>query len=217
MKKIDLSVEISGVKLRNPLTVGASDMTADVRGIRRCAEGGAGAVVMKTLSTNPLSRTRTCPHNVALDRFGNGLQMGVWGGSEGCLALVPEEWLQKFGTEAIKVCHDAGAKFIASMTVEMGDDRQALLDLAKRIDELEPDIIQVLFYGCPNEVTLHSVDIILSLESELILDIKKVIRTPISANPNTHVYPHLLADRCLGYEKTGVSYTSLMIALHHFK
>ncbi|MBI4186101.1 MAG: 4Fe-4S binding protein [Chloroflexi bacterium] len=212
MEKIDLSVEMGGIKLRNPLIVGASDMTADLRGIRRCAEGGAGAVVMKSLSTNPLSRTRTCPHNVALDRFGKGLQMGVWGGSEGCSTLPVEEWVRKVGTEAIKACHDAGAKFIASMAVEMSDDRQALLDLAKRIDELEPDIIQVLWYGCPNEATLPEADEILALESELIWAIKRAVSAPLSAKPNTHVYPHLLAERCRGYEKAGVSSISLMIA-----
>jgi len=46
---VDLSTDYLGLKLRNPLIVGASSLTRDVEGLRRCEEAGAGAVVLKSL------------------------------------------------------------------------------------------------------------------------------------------------------------------------
>ncbi len=45
----DLSTTYLGLSLRNPLIVGSSGLTATVEGVRRCAEAGAGAVVLKSI------------------------------------------------------------------------------------------------------------------------------------------------------------------------
>jgi len=212
MEKVDLSVEVAGVKFKNPVIVGASDMTYDLRGIRRCAESGAGGLIIKTLSTQPLPRTRTCPYLMSLERFGKGLDTGSFVGSEAYSTKIPETWLKEVGLEAVKVCHDAGVTFIASMAIQLGDDKQDLVDLAKRIEEIGPDMIQVPCYICPNQVALPKVDALLDLESELLGAIKDAVSTPISAKTSVIVYPHLFTDRCLGYEKAGVSHISLNIS-----
>jgi len=46
---IDLTTRYLGLDLRNPLVVGASSLTFNPEGIRRCAAAGAGAIVMKSL------------------------------------------------------------------------------------------------------------------------------------------------------------------------
>ncbi len=46
---MDLSTSYMGLKLRNPLIVGSSNMTAKVENIKKCEEAGAGAVVLKSL------------------------------------------------------------------------------------------------------------------------------------------------------------------------
>ncbi len=46
---VDLSTKYMGFDLRNPLVVGSSGLTNTAEGVRRCADAGAGAVVLKSL------------------------------------------------------------------------------------------------------------------------------------------------------------------------
>lgn len=45
----DLTTSYMGLKLRNPIVVGSCDLTRSTSGILRCAEAGAGAVVLKSI------------------------------------------------------------------------------------------------------------------------------------------------------------------------
>ena len=45
----DLSVSYMGLKLKNPVIVSSSSLTQTLDGIKRCADGGASAVVLKSL------------------------------------------------------------------------------------------------------------------------------------------------------------------------
>jgi len=45
----DLSTEYMGFSLRNPLVVASSSLTKSADGVRKCADAGAGAVVLKSL------------------------------------------------------------------------------------------------------------------------------------------------------------------------
>ncbi len=49
MADCDLSTSYLGLDLRNPIVVGANPLTATLDGVVRCAEAGAGAVVLKSL------------------------------------------------------------------------------------------------------------------------------------------------------------------------
>lgn len=211
MEKVDLSVEVAGVKLKNPLIVGASDMTCTLRGIARCAESGVGGVVMKSLSLQALPRTRTCPFAFSAERFGRGLDAGPFGGSEAYSVYLPEVWLKEFGREAVKACHDAGAVFIASMALQMGDEKQALVDLARRIEDIGPDMLQIPSYVCPNQSAVPEAETTLRIEEEFIAAIREAVSIPISAKINISVYPQLFTRRCRGYENAGASHISLMI------
>jgi len=46
---VDLSTTYMGLALKNPIIVGSSDLTMSVDRVRECEEGGAGAVVLKSL------------------------------------------------------------------------------------------------------------------------------------------------------------------------
>jgi len=45
----DLSTQYMGLKLRNPIIVSSCDLTKSVAGIKKCADAGAGAVVLKSI------------------------------------------------------------------------------------------------------------------------------------------------------------------------
>ncbi len=46
---VDLSAEISGVRFRNPIVVGSATPTMNARGMKKGIDGGAGAVIAKSL------------------------------------------------------------------------------------------------------------------------------------------------------------------------
>jgi len=52
----DLGTTYLGLSLRNPIIVGASPLTSSVGGVCRCADAGAGAVVLQSLFEEELSR-----------------------------------------------------------------------------------------------------------------------------------------------------------------
>ncbi|MBT3379508.1 MAG: dihydroorotate dehydrogenase-like protein [Lentisphaerae bacterium] len=45
----DLATTYLGLELRNPLVIGACSLTMDAKGVKKCADAGAGAVVLKSL------------------------------------------------------------------------------------------------------------------------------------------------------------------------
>ncbi len=46
---MDLSTEYMGLKLKNPIIVSSSKLTGDIKNIKKCADQGAGAIVLKSL------------------------------------------------------------------------------------------------------------------------------------------------------------------------
>jgi dihydroorotate dehydrogenase (fumarate) len=46
---MDLSTKYMGMKLQSPIIAGSSPLTGSIDGVRRCAEAGAGAVVLKSI------------------------------------------------------------------------------------------------------------------------------------------------------------------------
>lgn len=46
---MDLSTEYMGLKLKNPIIVSSSKLTGDIKNIKKCADVGAGAIVLKSL------------------------------------------------------------------------------------------------------------------------------------------------------------------------
>ena len=49
----DLSVEFSGVKLKNPIIVASAEPSNSVENIKKCIDFGAGAVITKTIGDIP--------------------------------------------------------------------------------------------------------------------------------------------------------------------
>ena len=203
IEKVDLSVEIAGVRFKNPVVVGASDLTCDVRGIRQCAEAGAGGIVMKTLSTQAYSRTKTLPFHFSLEHFGKGYQTGAKCSTEGYCRDTPETWLKEVGPEAVRVCHDSGVIFIASIAFQVGDDMQAILDLARKFEELGADMLEVPQYLCPNDPNLP--ENYVECHAENIRVIKGAVNIPVCTKVNALISARDWNRICIESEKAGAS------------
>ena len=51
----DLSTRYMGLELANPVIVGSSGLTDSVEGVKKCADAGAGAVVLKSIFEEQIS------------------------------------------------------------------------------------------------------------------------------------------------------------------
>lgn len=117
MKEIDLSVEIVGLKFRNPVIPAAGPPVRNGEAILRCAKGGAGAIVTKTISTKAAEVPRPC---MAKTKSGF-LNTELW--SE----LPPEQWIEK----EYKIAKSAKLPLIISLGYT-----------AEQIGELAPKVKQ---------------------------------------------------------------------------
>jgi dihydroorotate dehydrogenase subfamily 1 len=111
----DLTVEICGLRFRNPVLPAAGPPVRDGAAIVACAEGGAGGLVAKTISTRaaepPTPNMAEIPHGM--------VNTELW--SE----LPPEQWLDReYG-----IARGAGLPLIVSM----GYTADEIAELAPRI------------------------------------------------------------------------------------
>jgi len=62
---IDVSTSYMGLKLKNPIIVASSDLSRDADGVKKCADAGAGAVVLKSIFEEQFLASSNIPE----DRF----------------------------------------------------------------------------------------------------------------------------------------------------
>ena len=111
----DLSVTVCGLEFRNPILPAAGPPVRDGRAMLACAEGGAGALVAKTISVRaaepPLPNMAEIPHGM--------VNTELW--SE----LPPEQWLES----EYAIARTAGLPLIVSM----GYTAEEIAELAPRV------------------------------------------------------------------------------------
>ena len=128
----DMSTEILGMRFRNPVLPAAGPNVRDGEYLRRAAEGGAGGLLAKTVSTRaaPVPRTH-------MMRFGQRgmLNTELW------TELSPEQWLETEYDIGLAAARAHGIPFIASI----GYSAEELIEIgpkvaAKGVDALEVSI-----------------------------------------------------------------------------
>lgn len=111
----DLRVTVCGLELRNPILPAAGPPVRDGAALLACAEGGAGALVAKTISTRPaeppIPNMAEIPHGM--------VNTELW--SE----LPPEQWLER----EYALARGAGLPLIVSM----GYTPEEIAELAPRV------------------------------------------------------------------------------------
>ena len=153
---VDLSTEYMGLRLRNPVIVASCGLTSDIESIRRCADAGPGAIVLKSLFEEQI-RVETkdvekylwfSGHPEALDYVRN---MGMELGPREYLDLVKEakssvsipviaslncispEWWTDYAIQIALVGADALELNIAVMPSDLSRSDDEIADLHFRI------------------------------------------------------------------------------------
>jgi len=90
---VDLSIEFSGIRLKNPVVAAAGPITSTPETITRCIEQGVGAVIVKSVGLDRENQLLPRPGNWFLDRLGER------GGLMHCFAglLTPEQAAEYIG------------------------------------------------------------------------------------------------------------------------
>jgi len=145
MAKVDLSVEIAGVKFKNPIGASSGQITKSAAQMRKIVESGAGSITIKSICNNPETwKPMSVNADMFFDKYGaRGCYMP---GGFGVEFLHPDVGVAVI-KEAAPFCKEAGCVLIASVhTFPEFIDKD--IELAKRLEDAGADMLEVLT-ACP--------------------------------------------------------------------
>lgn len=177
----DLSVEYMGLKLKNPVIVASSDLAKNAEGIKKCADAGAGAVVLKSIFEEQFLIEGDIPESdfamypEALDYMRQG----------GLLEYAPNA----FCKEIEKAKTEVDIPIIASINCQTSG---LWPSFARQVQEAGADGLELNIYDLPIKVDVscaeHDAQYL-----EIIKDVKKDLSIPISIKlvPQISSLPYL--------------------------
>lgn len=167
---IDISTSYMGIQLKNPFVVASSSLTGQVESVRRCAEAGAGAIVLKSLfeeqieaETNELSENAALhsSHGEAYDYLqGYGMELG------------PQQYLELVSDSKKAV----DVPIIASLNCSVGGRWS---DYAVKLENAGADAIELNISIMPNNSKQIGPDIV-DQYLRIIYEVKKKVSIPVA-------------------------------------
>lgn len=113
----NISVNVCGLKLKNPVIAAAGPPTRNSDMIKRCAKGGAGAVVSKTVSTKAARIPKPCMKYID----------GIFFNTELWSELTPEHWIESE--------YEKAANCGVPLIIGLGYTEDQISDLIPRVDK----------------------------------------------------------------------------------
>lgn len=171
----DLSTSYMGLKLRNPLIVGSSDLTRSVSGIKRCEEAGAGAVIMKSifeeqfLAEDDIQDGDYTVHPEALDYMRGG----------GLLEYAPHS-ITRIIEEAKK---DVNIPIIASINCQTP---KLWPSFARQIQEAGADGLELNIYFLPIDID-SPCKVYEDQHLQILKEVKKEVSIPVSVKLTSQI------------------------------
>lgn len=165
----DLSTDYMGLKLRNPVLVASCSLTNTVEGVQRCADAGAGAVVLKSLFEEQIEAdTKEIEKNVWLaghtEAYDYVRKIGIEIGAQDYLSLVE------------KAKRSVSIPVIASLNcITPG----WWTNYARRIENAGADAIELNIALLPSDPR-HSSTEIENLYYDIVGSVKKSVRIPVA-------------------------------------
>ncbi len=171
----DLSVSYMGIKLRNPIIAGASEMTANLDAIKRLADAGVGAIVTKSLFEEQIQLKRLM-FDEDLEKFNyrHAEMTSVFPNME---FAGPEEhlmWVRRT-KEAVDVPVIASLNCISTET---------WIEYAKLLEQTGVDALECNLFAMPLDMDRTGSDIE-DEQIDLISELKQNVEIPISLKLST--------------------------------
>lgn len=192
---MDLSCRFMGLSLPNPIVVSSSNLTADIKGVRKAAEAGAGAVVLKSLFEEDIAagveKTRRESSSLHPEAAAYIEQMGMMLDADAYLAFVE--------TAAAEL----DIPVIASLNCYSND---WWTDYAERIEKVGADAIELNLSPMALDAKTNARDI----ENELINMVKlarRTVKLPLAVKLGQHF--SALPNLAVRLEDVGVNALTL--------
>ena len=164
----DLTISYMGLKLRNPLIVASSGLTKSAEGILRCAEAGAGAVIMKSIyeeqywGESALAEKSLSYYPEALDYLRKG----------SLLAYAPQEKCSIIE----KVKKEVNIPVVASINCQ---SPELWPDFALQFQEAGADGLELNIYFLPFDLKTPGTDYE-KFHLEILEKVKKAVSIPVA-------------------------------------
>ena len=142
--KPNLAVEYCGVKFKNPMLIASASPSKNAEYMRRCAESGAGGVIAKTYSPEPLAQQYVSPRFTVLNKKGWPHSYSNYS-CEFLATYDTEGWMREMKI-AKKECDEINCTLVGSIS---GNSRESWADLAKRMEGIGLPMLELNF-GCPH-------------------------------------------------------------------
>ena len=167
---MDLSVNYMGIRLKNPIIIGASNLVLDIDFLKKLEEAGAAAIVYKSLFEEQIHLENLEKHQTEEDYGDRHAEMTSMFPSMDDAG--PEEFLFSLSKakQALKI------PLIASLNCVYDD---TWYEYAQKIQETGVDGLELNFYSIPREFDIDD-NSILQEQLDTLEGVKKVVDIPVS-------------------------------------
>ncbi len=166
----DLKTEYLGIKLKNPVIIGASNMVVHLDNIKRAEEAGAAAIVYKSLFEEQI-QLENAQLDDELEEYNerNAEMIKLFPSIE---HAGPEEHLLNLR----KAKESVSIPVIGSLNAIYNE---SWLEYAKLIEETGVDALELNFYAVPREMATDGA-LIIEQQTEILQEIKSKVKIPVS-------------------------------------
>jgi dihydroorotate dehydrogenase (fumarate)/dihydropyrimidine dehydrogenase (NAD+) subunit PreA len=139
-----LGTKFCGKEFKNPIVVASATPSKNAEYMRRCVESGAGGIVTKTISPEPLLRKYVSPRFTVLHKKGWPHIYSNYS-CEFLATYTVDEWLKEL-RRTRGYCDEGNVVLIGSLS---GDTMQSWSELARQVEDTGVDMLE-LNLGCPH-------------------------------------------------------------------
>lgn len=142
--KPDLSVNVCGIRHKNPIVVASATPSKDAKHMKTCVDAGAGGIIAKTYSPEPLLQKYVSPRFTTLHKKGWPHNFSNYS-CEFLAQYTPDDWAKELEASA-KYCRQHDVVLYGSLS---GDTLENWSKMAKQAESTGVHALELNF-GCPH-------------------------------------------------------------------
>lgn len=160
-----------GLKLKNPIIIGASNLVTDLTALKNIEESGAGAIVYKSLFEEQI-HLENLEHHIAEEEYATRhAEM-----SSNLYPEFPDAGPEEFLLKLKKAKESLSIPLIASLNCVYDE---TWVDYAKKIEDTGVDGLEINFYAIPKDFHIDGRSI-LTEQIDILAKVKESVKIPIA-------------------------------------
>ncbi|MBU2650274.1 MAG: dihydroorotate dehydrogenase-like protein [Bacteroidetes bacterium] len=168
---MDLSVNYMGIRLKNPIIVGASNLVTDLDALRKLEDAGAAAIVYKSLFEEQIHLENLENYGAEEDYASRHAEM-----SSSMFPDMGDAGPDAFLLKLRKAKESIGIPLIASLNAVY---EETWVEYAQKIEQTGVDGLEVNFYAVPKEFHIDGRSI-LTEQLDILQKVKESVKLPIA-------------------------------------